>query len=276
MHEKWHVAYEEALHVPFVVSSPLLPGGERELDDSDQPRRPAADAARARRASIRTRRSPQLQGDHTEARPLVGRDLSGAIRAAEAGARRPSPCCSPPTMRSARAARTAPSPFQRVARATRTFSTIEQPNHLETVIAEVDVDGEQHLVKFSRYHDNQQFWTVPGERDERLRGARRSRSPSPSPTNTSSTTSPWIPTRNATSPTRRIADERTRGAAGDDAGAARRAARGQAPDARRPGAARLQASRRRLTYLATARRTAGRYARGRRRASQTSPSPQPG
>ena len=62
------------------------------------------------------------------------------------------------------------SPFQRVARATRTFSTIEQPNHIETVIAEVDVDGEQHLVKFSRYHDNQQFWTVPGERDERLRG----------------------------------------------------------------------------------------------------------
>ena len=32
MHEKWHVAYEEALHVPFVVSSPLLPGGARELD----------------------------------------------------------------------------------------------------------------------------------------------------------------------------------------------------------------------------------------------------
>ena len=32
MHEKWHVAYEEALHVPLVVSSPLLPGGEREID----------------------------------------------------------------------------------------------------------------------------------------------------------------------------------------------------------------------------------------------------
>ena len=32
MHEKWHVAYEEALHVPFIVSSPLLPGGEREIE----------------------------------------------------------------------------------------------------------------------------------------------------------------------------------------------------------------------------------------------------
>ena len=38
------------------------------------------------------------------------------------------------------------------------------------MIAEVDVGGEQHLVKFSRYYDNAQFWTVPGERDERLRG----------------------------------------------------------------------------------------------------------
>ena len=27
MHEKWHVAYEEALHVPFIVASPLFAGG---------------------------------------------------------------------------------------------------------------------------------------------------------------------------------------------------------------------------------------------------------
>ena len=25
MHEKWHVAYDEALRVPFIISSPLLP-----------------------------------------------------------------------------------------------------------------------------------------------------------------------------------------------------------------------------------------------------------
>ena len=38
------------------------------------------------------------------------------------------------------------------------------------MIAEVDVDGQQHLVKFSRYYDNEQFWTVAGERDERVQG----------------------------------------------------------------------------------------------------------
>jgi hypothetical protein len=49
-----------------------------------------------------------------------------------------------------------------------TYEFIKQPNHVETVVAKVDVDGEEHLVKFSRYHDNQQFWTIPGEIDKRL------------------------------------------------------------------------------------------------------------
>jgi hypothetical protein len=56
----------------------------------------------------------------------------------------------------------------RVARGLHRYSTVKQPNNLQTVIAEVDVAGEQHLVKFSRYYDNAQFWTVPGERDEQL------------------------------------------------------------------------------------------------------------
>ena len=166
MHEKWHVAYEEALHVPFVVSSPLLPGGARELDvpTSHADLIPTllglagiepADAL----ATLRT--------DHTEARPLIGRDLSDAIRAAEPAA--PSEPILFTTDDEISEGNEAPaSPFQKAARLLHRSGTITQPNHLETVIAEVDVDGEQHLVKFSRYHDNQQFWTVPGERDERI------------------------------------------------------------------------------------------------------------
>ena len=168
MHEKWHVAYEEALHVPLVVSSPLLPGGEREIDIPTN----HADLlptllglAGIDQAQALT----QLQGDHTDAHALVGRDLSDAIRAAEPAAPREPVLFLTDDEISEGSAR-GMSPFQRVARATRTYATIEQPNHIETVIAEVDVAGEQHLVKFSRYHDNEQFWTVPGERDERLRG----------------------------------------------------------------------------------------------------------
>jgi len=168
MHEKWHNAYEEALNVPFIVSSPLLPGGARELEIPTN----HADLIPTLLGLVGIEHDEalaKLQVDHTDARPLVGRDLSDAIRALK-----PEPSAGPVLFMTddeiSEGTAHGASPFQRVARATRTFSTIVQPNHIETVIAEVDVDGEQHLVKLSRYHDNQQFWTVPGERDERLRG----------------------------------------------------------------------------------------------------------
>ncbi|MGZ6563732.1 MAG: sulfatase-like hydrolase/transferase [Solirubrobacteraceae bacterium] len=179
MHEKWHVAYEEALHVPFIVSSPLLPGGARELSiptnhadlvptllglagiDPDQ--------ALAR-----------LQADHTDAHPLVGRDLSDAIRAGQPAA--PSaPVLFTTDDEISEGSMPPASPFQRVARKLRVYATVKQPNHLQTVIAEVDVDGAQHLVKFSRYYDNPQFWTVPGERDERLHGRHTDTATEPEP-----------------------------------------------------------------------------------------------
>ena len=170
VHQKWHNAYEEALRIPFVVSSPLLPGGARELT---VPTNHAdliptilgltgvdPDAALAR-----------LQADHSDAHPLVGRDLSDAIRAAE-----PQSPAEPVLFMTddeiSEGSEKGMSPIAGVARRLKLYSTIEQPNHVETVIAEVPVNGEQHLVKLSRYHDNQQFWTVPAERDERLRGRR--------------------------------------------------------------------------------------------------------
>lgn len=73
------------------------------------------------------------------------------------------------------------SPFQRVARRVHAFSTVKQPNHLQTVIADVDIDGERHVVKFSRYYDNPQFWTIPGERDERLHGRKTTTVTEPEP-----------------------------------------------------------------------------------------------
>src|SRR3954469_3120181 len=81
MHEKWHVAYEEALHVPFIVSSPLLPGGARDLDIPTNhadliPTLLGLAGIDADQALAR------LQSDHSDAHRLVGRDLSPAIRAA--------------------------------------------------------------------------------------------------------------------------------------------------------------------------------------------------
>jgi arylsulfatase A-like enzyme len=168
MHEKWHVAYEEALHVPFIVSSPLLPGGARELDI------PTSHADLIPTLLGLTGIDPaqalaRLQADHGDAHPLVGRDLSEAIGAAEPAA--PSePVLFTTDDEISEGSERSASPFHRFAVRVHRYSTVKQPNHLQTVVAEVDVDGERHLLKFSRYYDNAQFWTVPGERDERVHG----------------------------------------------------------------------------------------------------------
>jgi choline-sulfatase len=39
------------------------------------------------------------------------------------------------------------------------YKPVEQPSHVETVIARLD---DNHLWKFSRYFDNPQYWTDPG------------------------------------------------------------------------------------------------------------------
>ena len=168
MHEKWHNAYDEALRVPFLVSSPLLPGGAREIEIPTN----HADLTPTLLglAGIDSGQAlAELRDSHIDAQPLVGRDLSEAIRAAEPDASAEPVLFTTDDEISEGNARGA-SPIPHIAKRLKVYSTVEQPNHLETVVAEVDVGGETHLVKFSRYHDNQQFWTVPGERDERPRG----------------------------------------------------------------------------------------------------------
>lgn len=166
MHEKWHVAYEEALHVPLIIAGPMLHDGPREVEMPTS----HADLLPTLLGLAGVDQDEALavlRQDHHEARELVGRDLSGEVRGDRGD--RTKPVLFTTDDEISEGSVTGPSPFQRFARKLRIYSEIAQPNHLETVVAEVEVDGDPHLVKFSRYHDNPQFWTVPGERDERLR-----------------------------------------------------------------------------------------------------------
>jgi arylsulfatase A-like enzyme len=179
MHEKWHCAYDEALRVPFLVSSPLLPGGERELDiptnHADLIPTLLGLAGIDKDEALAT-----VQAGHVDARPLVGRDLSDAIRAATPAAPT-EPVLFTTDDEISEGSMKPASPFQRVARVAHVYATVKQPNHVQTVIAEVPVGGAQHLIKFSRYYDNAQFWTVPGERDERLHGRKTTTVTEPAP-----------------------------------------------------------------------------------------------
>ena len=164
MHQKWHNAYEETTHVPFVFSSPLFQGGRRESIPTSH-----ADLLPTLLGLAGIDHDEALKrvaADHTEARPLVGRDLSGIVRGT---VERPSDPVLFVTDDEISVGSAKPgSPLQRWARKLGTYEEVVQPNHIETVIAKVDIDGEEHLVKLSRYYDNPQFWTVPGVRDERL------------------------------------------------------------------------------------------------------------
>ena len=168
MHQKWHNAYEETTHVPFLVSSPLIGGGQREIDALDEPRRPASHSARFR---------GDRPGRGVEAR--LGRPHGGAAAPGTRPLRR--------DLRQRAGSALGSAPVRDGRRDQRGQRQAGQPlpaprDEAQEVLGdrpaephrdgdrEVEVDGAPHLVKFSRYHDNQQFWTVPGERDERLHG----------------------------------------------------------------------------------------------------------
>lgn len=167
MHEKWHNAYEETTHVPFVVASPLLKGGPRDVGV------PTSHAdllpTMLGLAGIDQKKAlNRVAVDHPEAHPLAGRDLSGVVR----GTQKPSagePVFFMTDDEISEGEDKPGSPFQVYSRWAKTYEVVAQPNHVETVVAEMDIDGKKHVVKYSRYHDNQQFWTEPGVRDERLK-----------------------------------------------------------------------------------------------------------
>lgn len=47
------------------------------------------------------------------------------------------------------------------------YSSVTQPNHIETVIAKLQTghNKENEIWNFSRYFDNLQFWSTPYEED---------------------------------------------------------------------------------------------------------------
>ena len=165
MHQKWHNAYEETTHIPFVVSGPTIPGGRRSVS------MPTSHAdllpTLLGLAGINTEEALKgLAASHKEACPLVGRDLSGLILGTGMPSSEPVLFMTDDEISEGSAK--PGSPFQRWAMKVGTYEHIVQPNHVESVVAEVENDGTQHLVKLTRFHDNPQFWTIPGERDERL------------------------------------------------------------------------------------------------------------
>ncbi len=151
LHQKWYGAYEEAIHVPLIVSSPLFSennGKTADMLTSHVDLLPTLlGLAGVDAEAIRT----QLTATHTEAQPLVGKDLSALIRGEATTSTLETPIFFMSDDDPSRGQNQ--NNFIGLA-----YNSVIQPNHIETVVARI----KGKVWKYSRYFDNPQFWSSPG------------------------------------------------------------------------------------------------------------------
>lgn len=156
--QKWYVAYEEAIHVPFIVHNPKLTPQKKSINilTSHIDILPTIlglaniDSARAIK---------KIKKDHTEVHPLVGRDLTPLILG-EKFNKGNEPVYFMTDDDPSKTLNPANSLIS-------SFEPVTQPSHIETIIVKLPT-GENHKLetwKYSRYFDNTQFWTNPGTED---------------------------------------------------------------------------------------------------------------
>ncbi|HLH25112.1 MAG TPA: sulfatase-like hydrolase/transferase [Chloroflexota bacterium] len=153
MHQKWYTAYEETTHVPLIISNPNLAtkGQSVDIPTSHIDLVPTLlglaglDPEPLRRA---------LSSDHTEARPLVGRDLSGLVQGTGHPTTLQTPIYFMTDDDTARG-------IQQSANFIGLTAAVVQPSHLDTVVV---LRGNE-LWKYTEYRDDPQFWTTPNTQD---------------------------------------------------------------------------------------------------------------
>lgn len=152
LHQKWYTAYEEALHVPLIVTSPLLAGSQARTTDILTSHVDIVPTLLGLAGLDAETLRQQLAADHTEAQPLVGKDLSPLIRGEATASALETPIFFMTDDDPSRGLNQ--NNFVGIA-----YNSVVQPNHIETVIARFN----RKLWKYSRYFDSPQFWSNPGE-----------------------------------------------------------------------------------------------------------------
>lgn len=148
MHQKWHNAYEETLRVPMIISNPTMFPEPVDVHDLTS----HVDVIPTMLGLAGLDAGGLLETvafGHTEAVPLVGRDLSPLVRGEVGSVEGPVYFMTDDEISRG------PNDQNLFGRF---YRPVIQPNHIETVVAKID--GE--LWKYSRYFDNPQFWSAPG------------------------------------------------------------------------------------------------------------------
>ncbi|MDO9519415.1 MAG: sulfatase-like hydrolase/transferase [Pseudohongiella sp.] len=155
LHQKWYTAYEEVLHVPLIISHPAWHqnAGSTDMLTSHVDILPTLlGLAGLDPESLRQ----QMQGDFSDARPLIGKDISAVIRGQASPAELDAPIYFMSDDDPSRG-------LNQTNLIGLSYASVVQPNHIETVIARLN----GALWKYSRYFDNPQFWSSPGTPGQR-------------------------------------------------------------------------------------------------------------
>lgn len=159
--QKWYNSYEETIHVPFIIHNPRLFPKRRctELLTSHIDILPTILGL----ANISEEKTLEiLKRNHTEAQPLLGRDLSPLI------------------FGNCKQIQQEPLYFMTDDNITKglnqinlfgnSYASVIAPNNIETVIAYLDTgeNATKEKWKLNKYYDNEQFWTSPGVSDKSL------------------------------------------------------------------------------------------------------------
>jgi len=150
MHQKWYTAYEEAIRVPLIIWNKKLFPSPRSIDNltSHIDLLPTL-LGLAGIAPEPIRQT--LAQDHSDALPLVGRNLSPLLL----GQANPNSVNDPLYFM------TDDDPSRGLNQENWVgigYASVLQPNHLESVIARLN----GKVWKYTHYFDNPQFWTTPG------------------------------------------------------------------------------------------------------------------
>lgn len=159
LYQKWYQAYEESIHVPLIIHNPRLFDGREKTDliTSHVDLLPTLlGLANIDEDEVRI----ELKADHTEAHPLVGRDLAPFIK------READKCYFAEPIYYM-----TDDDFTKGLNETSVLGVpyvpVTQPNSIETIITLLPTGEDDCLEKwkYNRYFDNPQFWTDPGCKD---------------------------------------------------------------------------------------------------------------
>ncbi|RDU96514.1 sulfatase-like hydrolase/transferase [Trinickia dinghuensis] len=152
MHQKWYTAYDEAIRVPLIVYNRTLFPNPRTVDSLTS----HVDLLPTLLGLAGIDPEPLrklLADDHSDALPLVGRNLAPLVLGEAA----------PASVNDPLYFMTDDDPSRGLNQDNWTgigYNSVVQPNHLETVIVRL-ADGK--VWKYTHYFDNPQFWSTPGK-----------------------------------------------------------------------------------------------------------------